>query len=437
MASKRPASGSPAAGRGPGKSVLIIVENQPYFTDTRVKSEAAALREAGWRVHVICPDVSPGGREGRPPLYQSRELDGVTVLSYRTDFATRGLVGYLKEYLGSLVHIARLSRRVFRSDGFTVVHLCNPPDILFLIGGFYKLLGRRVIFDHHDLFPEMILSRHKGLVRQVLYRAARILEFLTFRTADAVLSTNQSYRGIAVGRGRVREDDVFVVRNGPRAGEIVPLAPDPALKRGFPYMACYAGIMGLEDGVVELMQVIRDIVVQRRRTDILFCLLGDGAARPEAAELARAWGLQRHVDMPGMVLDRALFCRYLSTADIMLAPESSNPHNNKSTFIKIAEYMAMEKPIVAYDLVETRFTAGDAAVYVRSGDGKGYAAAVISLLDDPARRASMGRIGSDRVKTRFQWEHQKVHLLHAYDHVLRQARGDRGSPGRGSSPNGS
>jgi glycosyltransferase involved in cell wall biosynthesis len=428
LASKGNPSRPPAAVRGLGRSVLIIVENQPYFTDTRVKSEAAALREAGWRVHVICPDVSPRRPGERPPLYLSRELDGVMVRSYRTDFATRGLIGYLKEYLGSLFHIARLSLRVFRSDGFAVVHLCNPPDILFLVGAFYKLLGRRVIFDHHDLFPEMILSRHKGMARRVLYRASRILEFWTFRTADAVLSTNQSYRAVAVGRGRVREEDVFVVRNGPRAGEIVPLAPEPALKKGLPYMACYAGIMGLEDGVLELMQVIRHIVGQRRRTDILFCLLGDGAARAEAAELVRAWDIQRYVDMPGMVLDRPLFCRYLSTADIMLAPELSNPHNNKSTFIKIAEYMAMEKPIVAYDLVETRLTAGDAAVYVRSGDGEAYATAIVTLMDDPARRASMGRIGSDRVKTRFQWEHQKGHLLRAYDHVLRKAQANTDAP---------
>lgn len=434
MASKGYPSGPQKAGRELGRSVLIIVENQPYFTDTRVKSEAAALREAGWRVHVICPDVSPGSRGERPPRYQTRELDGVMVRSYRTDFAERGLVGYLKEYLGSLFHITRLSLRIFRSDGFSVVHLCNPPDILFLIGGFYKLLGRKVIFDHHDLFPEMILSRHQGLARRVLYRASRVLEFLTFRTADAVLSTNRSYRDIAVGRGRVREDDVFVVRNGPRAGEIVPLAPEPTLKKGFPFMACYAGIMGLEDGVLELMQVIRHIVVERRRTDILFCLLGDGAAWNEAAERARVWGIQGAVDMPGMVLDRALFCRYLSTADIMLAPELSNPHNNKSTFIKIAEYMAMEKPIVAYDLVETRFTAGDAAAYVRSGDADAYATAIVTLLDDPARRASMGRIGSDRVKTRFQWEHQKEHLLRAYDHVLRKSQREPGKPGKGSSP---
>jgi len=403
----------------PSKSALIIVENQTYIMDTRVKAEAVSLREAGWRVHVICPDGPWEARQGcRPPLYANRELGGVLVHSYRMNFATRGVVGYLHEYVFSMIHIARLSWMVFRREGFSVVHLCNPPDILFIVGFFFRLLGKKVIFDHHDLFPEMILSRHTGMIRRVLYLLSRALEFLTFQTADAVLSTNQSYREVALRRGRVDEDDVFIVRNGPRADEIAPIPPEPALKRGFPFMACYAGVMGPEDGVLELIEVIRYIVLRLGRTDVLFSLLGDGGARNEAEELIRTWNIQAYVNMPGMIVDRKLFRRYLSTADIMLAPETSNPHHDKSTFIKIAEYMAMGKPIVAYDLRETRFTAGGAAVYVRSGDVEAYAVSFVRLLDDPAGRASMGRTGIERVRAQFQWEHQKGHLLRAYDHVL-------------------
>jgi glycosyltransferase involved in cell wall biosynthesis len=425
------ATGPGDPGAALDKSVLIVVENQPYDTDTRVKAEAASLQEAGWRVDVICPDVSSKRGGDRTPVYRTRVLQGIRVHSYRMDFATRGLIGYLQEYLVSLFHIARLSRRVFRSAGFSVVHLCNPPDLLFLIGAYYKLRGRKVIFDHHDLFPEMILSRHRGLVRKILFHASKWLEFLTFRTADAVLSTNQSYRQVAIGRGRVRESDVFVVRNGPRASEIVARRPEPALKKGFPFMACYAGIMGPEDGVLELMQAVRSIILQAGRRDILFCLLGDGAVRDEVLERARAWGILPYVEMPGMILDRALFFQYLATADVMLAPEISNPHNDRSTFIKIAEYMAMGKPIAAYDLPETRYTAGDAAVYVPSGDLEAYAAAIISLLDDPSRRECMGRVGTERIRTRFQWEHQKEILLRAYDHVLRDGRTGRGTPKTG------
>lgn len=422
---KKPTNRTDAA-----KSALIIVENQPYFTDTRVKAEAASLREAGWRVHVICPRLTQDGPRGSSPVYQDLALGGIDIHSYRMNFAAGGIIGYLREYLVSLFHIARLSLRVFRNDRFPVVHLCNPPDILFMVGAFYKLLGRRVIFDHHDLFPEMILSRHKGLAQRVFFHFSRVLEFLTFRTADTILATNQSYRDIAVRRGRVDEGDVFIVRNGPRAGEIVPGDPAPELKRGFSLMACYAGIMGPEDGVLELMQVIRHIVLQLERTDILFCLLGDGAARNEAAEYARAWNIHKYVDMPGMILDRTLFCRYLSTADILLAPEMSNPLNDKSTFIKIAEYMAMGKPIAAYDLKETRFTAGEAAVYVPSGNMEAYATAIVALLDDPGRRALMGSLGNERVRTQFQWDHQKGNLLEAYDHVLHKGLDKEGAPGQ-------
>ncbi|NLH77924.1 MAG: glycosyltransferase family 4 protein [Acidobacteria bacterium] len=429
MVSRRDPSGPTAAMRGSGKSALIIVENQPYATDTRVKAESAALKEAGWRVHVICPDVTEKARRERSALYRTYDLDGIRVHSYRMGFAGYGLYGYVREYVLSMFHIARLSLRLFRTDGFDVIHLCNPPDTLFMIGIVFKLFGRKVIFDHHDLFPEMILTRHRGLVRRVLYHSALALEFLTFRTADAVLSTNHSYRRIAMVRGRVKTDDIFVVRNGPRSDEIVPVPADPGLKKGFASMACYAGIMGPEDGVLELMQVIRHIVLRLRRTDVLFCLLGDGAARNEALDLARAWHIESCIDMPGMVLDRPLFCRYLSTADIMLAPEMANPHNNRSTFIKIAEYMAIGKPIVAYDLVETRYTAGDAAVYVQSGDTEAYAAAIVALLDDPVRRAAMGSGGVERIKAKFRWEHQKGELLNAYGHVLHKGS-ERRPPAR-------
>lgn len=423
MTWKEPLADRPSAGAGRDRSVLIIVENQPYLTDTRVKAEASTLHEAGWRVHVICPDPSSAGREGGPLLYQHSEIDGIHVHSYRMDFASSGLPGYLKEYLNSLFHIARLSLKVFRRDGFSVVHLCNPPDVLFVVGALFKFLGRKVVFDHHDLFPEMVLSRHRGLAQRLLFQLSRILEFLTFRTADVVLSTNQSYRRVAIGRGRISEADVFVVRNGPRVDEITSSVPDPTLKRGFPYMACYAGIMGPEDGVRELMQVIRHIVLQKGRSDILFCLLGDGAARSEAVAFVQASGIQRFVDMPGMILDRSQFFRYLATADLMLAPELSNPHNDKSTFIKIAEYMAVGKPIAAYDLAESRYTAGEAAIYVPSGNMEAYAEAIVGLLDDPGQRALMGELGIERIKTRFQWERQKENLLRAYARVMHKGRG--------------
>jgi len=405
--------------RKPSKGVLIIVENQTYFLDTRVKAEAAALRGAGWQVHVICPAPPDDAHEAaKKAQYRTKDAGGISVHSYRVKFAGRGSIDFLREYSLSMAHIMRLSWRIFRDHGFSVVHLCNPPDILFVVGLFYKVLGKKVVFDHHDLFPEMIQARYKGVLRDAFYLAARALEFLTFRTAAVVLSTNQSYRETAIRRGRLKETRVFVVRNGPVLNEFYPGNPSPGLKKGFPFMACYAGLMGPEDGVIELIDVIRFVVQGLGRRDILFCLLGDGVARSTALERVRAWGLEACVDMPGMIVDRGQFRRYLATADIMLAPEMSTPANDISTFIKIAEYMAIGKPIVAYDLRETRFTAGGAAVYVRSGRQEAYASALVELLDDLDRRLVMGNIGIERVATKFQWELQKANLLEAYDHLL-------------------
>lgn len=403
--------------------VLIIVENNTYSLDTRVKAEAVALRGAGWRVHVICP--APAGDPGAPDPAGSpvRTAEGVFVHPYRIKFAGRGAIDFLREYALSMVHIMRLSWRVHREHGFSVVHICNPPDILFLIGLVYRVLGKKVVFDHHDLFPEMIQARYRGLAKELLYLAARASEFLTFRTADVVLSTNRSYREIAIRRGLLDPGRVHVVRNGPMLGEFYPGHPAPGLKKGFPFMACYAGLMGPEDGVIELVDVVRHVVRDLGRRDVLFSLLGDGAARSVALERVRAWDLAPWVDMPGMVVDRGLFRSFLATADIMLAPELSTPANDISTFIKIAEYMAIGKPIVAYDLTETRFTAGQAAVYVRSGDAEAFASALIGLLGDPVKRQAMGEIGIERIKSQFQWEHQKAHLLEAYDSLLPAGRG--------------
>lgn len=402
----------------PSKSALIIVENQTYLRDTRVKAEAATLKESGWRVHVICPAIDEGTGGRRGGFYASRDIGGVLVHFYPMRFAGRGLTAYFREYVFSLFHVARLSWRIFLRHGFSTVHLCNPPDVLFVVGFFYKLLGKKIIFDHHDLFPEMVSVRFRGIRAKLLHRFALGLEFLTFKTADAVLSTNRSYREIALRRGRMDEERVFVVRNGPILGEIAPVPPDPELKKGFRYTACYAGVMGPEDGVMELMEGIRFIVHRLGRKDILFFLLGDGSAYGSIDEKVRDWHLQEQVNMPGMVLDRSLFRRYLSTADIALAPERSNALNDKSTFIKIAEYMAMAKPIVAYDLKETRHTAGDAAVFVPSGELEGYCLALVRLLEDPDRRERMGNSGLDRVKRQFHWGHQKGYLLEAYDYVM-------------------
>lgn len=398
------------------RKVLIVEENSYPPFDIRVWYEATALRDAGWQVTVICPaatgvhaDKETSGVTGTP-----ENLDGVTVYRFPLTFAEGSVFSYLVEYLSAFASIVWLSWRVWRDGRFDIIHFCNPPDIFFPIGLLYRLLGARVVFDHHDLFPEFVTWRYHGLLGRLLYVIARVTEYLSLRSANAVISTNQSYRRIAMERGGISEDRVLVVRNGPKINEFVPVEPVPALKRGSPYLVCYAGVMGHEDGVLELLTSIRYIVHDLGRRDILFVLLGDGAVRSQALDNVAAWGLETVVDMPGMIQDRLLLRRYMCTADVLLSPEPLTPLNVHSTFIKVGEYMAMGKPTVAYDLDGTRHTAGRAAVYVEPGNIQEFGQAIVTLLDDPERRQRMGDIGRQRILNHLGWEHQQQNLFRAY-----------------------
>lgn len=405
------------------RKAVIVVENASIPQDVRVWYEATTLRDAGWRTVVICP-AGPGNsqrKEAPAEFGKAEDMEGVTVHRFPLHFAANDAAGFIREYITAWISIARLSWRVWRAGRFDVIQFCNPPDIFFPIGFFYRLLGARVVFDHHDLFPEVVAWRFHGLPGKLLHALARVSEYLTFRTANAVMSTNESYRRIAMERGRVPANRVNVVRNGPKQGQFVPVEPVPALKRGFPFSACYAGVMGEEDGVQELLLSIRHIVHDLGRRDILFNLLGDGAVRAQAQQQVIDWALQDFVVMPGM-LDRALLRRHLCTADVCLSPEPLTPFNARSTFIKIGEYMAMGKPIVAYDLVESRFTAQEAALYVPAGEIQAYGQAIVSLMDDPDRRVRMGALGRQRFLDHLTWERQQGELLRTYAAALSASR---------------
>ncbi len=398
------------------RRVLIIEENGTVPLDTRVWQEATTLRDAGWSVTVICPaplGVDPGRQASRMAV-QPEDLHGITVYRFPLIFATGGVTSYLAEYLVAAAAIVRLSWRVWRQNPFNIIHFCNPPDIFFPLAILFRLLGARVVFDHHDLFPEMIAWRYSGMVGRLLYAAARLAEYFTFHSANAIISTNQSYRQIALVRGRVSENRVVILRNGPKSDEFGPVEPVAALRQGSRYLACFAGLMGFEDGILELLSSIRYIVHECGRRDILFALLGDGPIRPQALAQMKAWGLGAVVDMPGMILDRLVLRQYLSTADVCLSPEPLTPLNAHSTFIKIGEYMAVGKPIVAYDLQETRYTAQEAAIYIAPGNVPEFSQAILALLADPEQRRRMGEFGRERFLNCLSWEHQKQHLFQAY-----------------------
>lgn len=403
------------------RSVLIIEENSRVPNDVRVWYEATTLRDNGWEVTVICPASSIDSESSGQSFgdIESVDLEGINVYYFPLRNAKEGVLAFFEEYLSAFVTISRLSWRVWQKKHFEVLHICNPPDMFFPIALFYRLLGAGVIFDHHDLFPEFISHRYGGWVGKILYVVARAMEYLTYQSTHLTITVNQSYGRLAISRGNVSPDNLFIVRNGPKVKEFSPVEPSPELKKGFPIMVSYLGVMGYGDGVPELLDSIRYVVTELGRRDILFALIGDGAKRAEAIQKIHEWGLDEYVAMPGMIKDRQVIRQYLSTSDICLSPEPLTPLNLHSTFIKVGEYMAIGKPIVAFDLAETRWTAEDAAIYVEPGDIQEFGRAIANLADQPEKRSRMGEFGLKRILDILSWEHQEKNFLQAYEKLTR------------------
>ncbi len=395
--------GDTGSGGRPNRRALILVENLSVPFDRRVWQECATLRDAGWKVHVICPQGTK--RDTEPEV----EIDGVRIHRYPLRAATGGPAGYLREYGSALWHTARLARKVGPVD---VVHACNPPDLLFLPALWLKRRGARFVFDQHDLVPELYLSRF-GRGEDLLYRAVCALERLTYRAADVVLATNESYRDVAVRRGGRRPEDVFVVRSAPDIDRFQPVPPEEELKRGKPHLLCYLGVMGPQDGVDYALRALAKLRDELGRTDWHAVFVGGGDAFDAMVELSRRLGLSEQVRFTGRVPDADLV-RYLSTADVCLSPDPRNPLNDVSTMNKVLEYMAMGRPIVSFELKEARVSAGDAAVYAPANDEAEFAGLIAMLLDDPEKRTRMGKIGQERIGGPLSWRNSQASLLSAY-----------------------
>jgi glycosyltransferase involved in cell wall biosynthesis len=396
-------TGEPSAA---GRRVLIIVENLPVPFDRRVWQEATTLTKAGYQVSVICP-VGKG--------YEARRevIDGVSIFRHPLPIEARGVLAYPLEYLFALLWETLLSWRVFIAGGFDVIHACNPPDTIFLIGGFFKFMfHRRFLFDHHDLCPELYLA--KFCRRDLACRLLLYLERCTFRLADAVIATNESYRRIAVERGGKSRDRVVVVRSGPQLERMKILPGDDRLKQGRRYLIGYVGVMGKQEGIPYLLRAADHIVRGLGRNDIHFTLVGSGPELPALEALARDLGIDSFVTFAGRVPDAELLA-ILNTADVCVNPDECNAMNDKSTMNKIMEYMALGKPIVQFDLTEGRYSALEASLYARPNDAIDFASKIIELVDDPARRQRMGKFGRIRVERELAWNHEAPKLLAAYD----------------------
>ena len=388
-----------------GRRILMLLENCHYAQDPRVTSQAQTLQRHGYVVTVI----SPG--DATEPA--TDHIDGVRVVRFRSPRQGQGIVGYLWEYGYTMLACWLLSLKVLMRGGFDVIHAHNPPDTFVLIAAFYKLFGKRFIFDIHDLSPELYLARFQREKAGLMVRILLWFEWLSCRFANHVIVTNESYKRVVIERNGLPQSGISVVRNGPDLDRIYRVPPDAEVREQAGLIISCVGTIGPQDGFDHLIRAMSHLVHQEERTDIYCLILGTGAALPAVKELTTECGLDEYVRFTGYATAEPLR-RYLSSTDIFVDPAPENTYNDHSTTIKIMEYMAMERPVVAYDLTEHRVSAEESALYAQPNESKDLARQILTLMDDPQLRREMGARGRRRVEDALAWTHQEANLIDAY-----------------------
>ena len=395
--------------RNESTAICIVVENLPVPADRRVWSEASALRDAGYAVSVICPK----GEKSCTASYEI--LEGIHIYRHSA-WEASSKIGYLLEYTWALAAELYLVLKVFGRTRFRILHGCNPPDNIFLLGLLLKIFGVRYIFDHHDLSPEVFEAKF-GKGNKVLSMFLRLAEKCSFIVADVSIATNESFRDVAIDRGRKRQDQVFVVRNCPDLKKLRRGTLRPEIKRGKAFLVAYVGFMGRQDGLDLLLESIEYIVKHEKRQDAHFALIGGGTMLPELRGMAAKKELDEFVTFTGQVPHEEVI-NYLSNSDVGVASDPKTPMNDQSTMIKIFEYMAFELPTVLFDLKEGRNVAGPAALYASPNDPVDFAKQIIRLLDSGELRRQLGACGRKRVEEGLNWEAEKSSLIRAYQAAL-------------------
>jgi glycosyltransferase involved in cell wall biosynthesis len=392
-----------------GRRIAILVQNLPVPFDRRVWQEAMALRDAGADVSVVCP----GSRDF--PV-GSFTIDGINVRRFKMPSEASGALGYIQEYGVSLWRMHRELAK-FRKDGrFDVVHFCNPPDLLAFVALPQKLFsGAKLIFDQHDLGPELVVAKRMRF-SPLFVAIARSWEKVAYGVADHVIATNESYKMTALRRGGKNSDDVTVVRSGPRAEWIVPGESTTKWSKGREFQVGYVGVIGKQEGIEYLLEAARILIFEENRS-IQFCLVGSGTEVESLVSEAKRLGLEDHVSFLGRLSDQDLRS-VLSSSDVCVNPDEVNELNDKSTMNKILEYMALGKPIVQFDVTEGRFSAGASSAYARANDARSFAAELKRVLDDRVLAANMGSFGKKRFRDELCWEQQVPKLVHAYQSAL-------------------
>ena len=393
---------------GKQKKVLIIVENLPVPFDRRVWQEATTLAAAGYGVSIICP-------KSKGYLKSFEIIDDIYIYRHSLPVDAEGAVGYALEYSMALFWQFVLSLKVLVTRGFDVIHACNPPDNIFLIGLFYKLFRKKFLFDHHDINPELYEAKFGR--RDFFYKLMLLWERWTFRVADISIATNESYKSIAIKRGGMHPDKIYVVRSGPNLERLKIMPPSDELKCERAYMVGYVGVMGRQEGIDYLLRSAQYIIHNLKRIDIQFGLVGGGTELDKMQDYAKELNISEFVTFTGRVSDEVML-RMLNTADICVNPDVANVMNDKSTMNKVMEYMALGKPIVQFDLTEGRYSAQEASLYAKQNDEKDFALKIVQLLDNQDLRKKMGEYGRERVVHKLAWEYEAPKLLKAYDALL-------------------
>lgn len=388
--------------------ILFIVENNSVPFDRRVWHEACSARDFGYDVSVICP-------ADKRSYDKRRLIEGIRIYRHPSPIEGLNRWAMLFEYLNAFVWESLLALRLFLTRPFSVIHGANPPDHVFLIALPFKLAGVKFVFDHHDLTPETYVAKYGR--KSIVYRILIWIERLSFKVADVVIATNESYKKVALERGGKSEADVVVVRNGPDVSSVPSLIPRSEILGGFRYLIGYVGVIGKQDGLENLLAVADYIVNKRQRHDVKFAVAGAGPNLKNLIRETKAMGLEEQVQFFGYVSEEFLL-EILTASDICINPEFRNEFTDRSTMIKIMEYMALKKPIIQFSTTEGEFSAGDAAISVKENDTRQFAEAILALLADPARRARMGEVGRERVDKQLSWPIQAKNLERVYDRII-------------------
>jgi glycosyltransferase involved in cell wall biosynthesis len=397
--------------------VLILVQNLPVPFDRRVWQEALALDAAGYEVYVVCPRTDDYPR-------RHEVLNGIQIYRYSPGPEARRTAAYLTEYSIAILAQLRLALSIRLRHRIDVVHICNPPDLLFLVALPLVALGARLIYDHHDATPELMVA--KGLREDgLLVRLVKLCERLTYRFAHVSIETNDSFRDIALRRGRMSPEDVFVVRSAPNLERFARAEPDEKWRRGRKHLVGYVGIMGSQDGLDYLIEAANLIIKSWKREDIQFVLVGGGPELPRLRYRVSSLDIADYVEFTGLISSSQRLGSILATADVCVSPDEANRMNEISTMNKIMEYMALSKPIVQFDMREGRVSAGEASLYAMRNDVSSLAEGIIQLVDDSEMATRMGKRGRQRLVSTLSWELQVPKLLAAYDRVLGKSRGRR------------